>query len=170
VHEIKPDGYRLMVWRDGERVRLFTRCGFDWTDRYPWIEHSARRLPVTRLLIDDQAVVCGQDGVSDFERLHSRQHDATVFLYAFDLLALDGADIRREQLGDWRAKLTACWPRPDGTASPTASTARACSRTPASWIVCKRRDAPYRSGRSKAWVKIKNPASPVMRRLEEAAW
>jgi bifunctional non-homologous end joining protein LigD len=63
VHEIKHDGYRLMVWRDGERVRLFTRRGFDWTERYPWIVHSARRLPVSQFLIDGEAVVCGDDGV-----------------------------------------------------------------------------------------------------------
>jgi bifunctional non-homologous end joining protein LigD len=57
VHEIKHDGYRLMVWRDGERVRLFTRRGFDWSRRYPWIVHSARRLPVTHFLIDGEAVI-----------------------------------------------------------------------------------------------------------------
>src|ERR1700756_2362462 len=60
VHEIKHDGYRLLVWRDGERVRLFTRRGFDWSQRYPWIVHSARRLPVARFLIDGEAVVCGE--------------------------------------------------------------------------------------------------------------
>jgi ATP-dependent DNA ligase len=98
VHEIKHDGYRRMVWRDGERVRLFTRRGFDWTRRYPWIVYSGRRLPVSRFLIDGEAVVCGEDSVSDFERLHSRQHDARVLLYAFDLLAIDGTDLRRARL------------------------------------------------------------------------
>jgi ATP-dependent DNA ligase len=114
VHEIKHDGYRLMVWRDGERVRLFTRRGFDWTDRYPRIAHSARRLPVARFLIDGEAVVCGEDGVSDFERLHSREHDASVFLYAFDLRALGGTDIRHEQLDHRRAMLHNLLVSPDG--------------------------------------------------------
>jgi len=50
-------------------------AGFDWTRRYPWIVHPARRLPVARFLIDGEAVVCGEDGVSDFDRLHSRQDD-----------------------------------------------------------------------------------------------
>ena len=68
-----------MVWRDGERVRLLTRRGFDWTQRYPWIVHSARQLRMARFLIDGKAVVCGEDGVSDFSRLHSRFHDASAF-------------------------------------------------------------------------------------------
>jgi bifunctional non-homologous end joining protein LigD len=72
THEIKHDGYRLLVWRDGERVRLFTRRGFDWTQRYPWIVHPAHRPPASRFPIDGEAVVCGEDGVSDFERLHSK--------------------------------------------------------------------------------------------------
>ena len=79
IHEIKYDGYRLMVWRDGERVRLFTRRGFDWTERYPWITHSARKLRASRFLIDGEAVVYGDDGVSNFDRLHSREHDADAF-------------------------------------------------------------------------------------------
>jgi len=68
LHEIKHDGFRLTVWRDGERVRLFTRRGFDWTQRYPWIVHSARRLRVARFLIDGEAVVCSEDGVCGADR------------------------------------------------------------------------------------------------------
>jgi hypothetical protein len=81
LHEIKHDGYRLMVWRNGERVRLFTQRGFDWTDRYPRITHAAGRLLVARFLIDGEAVVVGPDGV------------------------LDSADLRGERLDDRRAKL-----------------------------------------------------------------
>jgi ATP-dependent DNA ligase len=114
THEIKHDGFRLLVWRDGERVRLFTRRGFDRTQRYPRIAHSAHRLRVARFLIDGEAVVCGEDGVSDFNRLHSRRDDASVFLYAFDLLAVDGQDIRGERLDDRRAKLGQLLARPDG--------------------------------------------------------
>jgi ATP-dependent DNA ligase len=71
-----------VVWRDGERVRLFTRRGYDWTHRYPRIVHSARKLRATRFLIDGEAVVGGHDGVADFARLHSREHDDQQFLYA----------------------------------------------------------------------------------------
>jgi bifunctional non-homologous end joining protein LigD len=87
-----------MVWRDGERVRLFTRRGFDWTDRYPWIVRPAMKIRPTGFLIDGEAVVCGDDGVSDFEKLHSREHDGHVLLYAFDILTMDGVDLRGEGL------------------------------------------------------------------------
>jgi ATP-dependent DNA ligase len=76
--------------------------------------HSAGRLPASRFLIDGEAVVCGEDGVSDFNQLHSRQHDARVFLYAFDLLAVGGTDLRRDRLDERRAKLCSLLARPDG--------------------------------------------------------
>jgi ATP-dependent DNA ligase len=176
VHEIKHDGYRLMVWRDGERVRLFTRRGVDWTQRYPRIVHSARRLRASRFLIDGEAVVCGEDGVSDFERLHSREHDASVFLYGFDLLAVDGRDIRGEPLDDRRAKLGSLLTRPDGIrfseclgGDGTVIFQHAC-KLGLEGIVSKRRDSAYWSGRSKTWLKVKNPESQAMRRLEDATW
>jgi len=172
VHEIKHDGYRLMVWRDGERVRLFTRRGFDWTHRYPRIAHCARRLRVARFLIDGEAVVCGEDGVSDFALLHSREHDASVFLYGFDLLAVDGADLRHERLEDRRARLRQLLVHPDGIrfsdhhAGDGLVIFRHACKLGLEGIVSKRRDAPPRSDRCKAWVKVKNPDSPAMLRLE----
>jgi bifunctional non-homologous end joining protein LigD len=89
IHEIKHDGYRLIVVRDGKRVRLFTRNGHDWTDRYPWIVESALKNRTSSFVIDGEAVLLGVDGVSDFNGLHSRRHDDEVQLYAFDILALD---------------------------------------------------------------------------------
>ena len=64
VHEIKHDGYRLMVRRQGARVRLFTRRGFDWSHRFPLIVEAAGSLRVRSISIDGEAVVCGDDGVS----------------------------------------------------------------------------------------------------------
>jgi bifunctional non-homologous end joining protein LigD len=58
VHEIKHDGYRLQVRRDGDRVRLFTRRGFDWSKRYPAIARTAAALCCTSFTIDGEAVVC----------------------------------------------------------------------------------------------------------------
>jgi ATP-dependent DNA ligase len=176
IHEIKHDGYRMLIWREGERVRLFTRRGFDWTDRYPWIVHSAAKLRVNRFLIDGEAVVCGDDGVSDFGLLHSREHDESVFLYAFDLLAMDGVDIRGERLDDRRTKLRYLLDDPAGVrfsdhhAGDGEVMFRKACEVGLEGIVSKRRDAPYRSGRSKTWLKVKNPASPAMRRLEDAEW
>jgi ATP-dependent DNA ligase len=92
VHEIKHDGYRLIVRRNGKRVRVFTRRGFDWTGRFRWIEDALRSLRAQSATIDGEAVCCGDDGISDFEKLHSRAYDHHVFLYAFDLLELNGED------------------------------------------------------------------------------
>ncbi len=78
LHEIKHDGYRLIVQRDGARVRLFTRNGHDWTKRYPLIVEAALRNRQTSFVIDGEAVLLGVDGVSDFNGLHSRRHDDEV--------------------------------------------------------------------------------------------
>ena len=95
AHEIKHDGYRLIVQREGKRVRLFTRNGHDWTDRYPFIVEAALRNRISSFVLDGEAVLLGIDGVSDFDGLHSRQHDDEVQLYAFDILAMDGEDLRK---------------------------------------------------------------------------
>jgi ATP-dependent DNA ligase len=160
-----------MVWRDGERVRLFTRRGFDWTLRYPRIVRSARLLRATRFLIDGEAVVCSEDGNSDFEKLHQGTHDASVILYAFDLLAIDRADIRQERLEDRRGKLRPLLAHPEGIlfsdhhhGDGEVAFRHACQMG-LEGIVSKRRDSHYRSGRSEAWLKIKNPNSPAVRRL-----
>jgi bifunctional non-homologous end joining protein LigD len=70
IHELKHDGYRLIVQREGKRVRLFTRCGYDWSDRYPLIVQAALRLHKASFVIDGAAVVLGPDGISDFDGLH----------------------------------------------------------------------------------------------------
>jgi bifunctional non-homologous end joining protein LigD len=94
IHEIKHDGNRLIVQREGKRVRLFTRNGYDWTNRYPFIVEAALRNRTTHFVIDGEAVLLGVDGISDFNALHSRKHDAEVQLYAFDILSLEGEDLR----------------------------------------------------------------------------
>jgi ATP-dependent DNA ligase len=92
IHEIKHDGYRLIVCRRGVRVRLFTRRGYDWSDRYPLVVAAAAALGADAT-IDGEVVVC--DGVADFDRLHGREDDGRAFLWAFDLLELDGDQAAR---------------------------------------------------------------------------
>jgi ATP-dependent DNA ligase len=140
VHEIKHDGYRMIARRTGDRIRLYTRRGFNWADRYPTIVAALRSLRVRSIVIDGEAVICGTYGKSDFGKLHSGVHDASVFLYAFDLIELDARTLR-----------PACKLGLEG-------------------IVSKRRDLPYRSGRCRAWVKIKNPASPAVLRIQDGTW
>ena len=75
LHEVKYDGYRLIVQREGKRVRLWTRNGYDWSGRFPLITEAALRIKAERFVIDGEAVLLGVDGVSDFAGLHSRQFD-----------------------------------------------------------------------------------------------
>jgi ATP-dependent DNA ligase len=79
VHEIKHDGYRLIVRRDGLTVRLFTRRGYDWTDRYPAIAAAAAKLRARSFTLDGEAAVRGLDGIAVFDALHRRRRvsDAT---------------------------------------------------------------------------------------------
>ena len=105
VHEIKHDGYRLQVRREGDAVRLFTRRGYDWSGRYPAIVHTAVMLRGASFTLDGEAVVCGPDGVPIFDALHRRGTVSEAMLYAFDLLELDGEDLRGLPLGDRKKRL-----------------------------------------------------------------
>ena len=95
LHEIKYDGYRLRVERDGDRVRLITRGGYNWTDRYPWIVEAALKNRQKRFVIDGEAVILGVDGISDFDALHSGKHNEEVQLCVFDILVEGGDDLRK---------------------------------------------------------------------------
>jgi bifunctional non-homologous end joining protein LigD len=79
------------------RARLFTRRGYDWSDRYPLIRLAAEALTVDAT-IDGESVICDGDGLADFERLHSREHDRSAVLFAFDPLELEGRDLRTDPL------------------------------------------------------------------------
>jgi bifunctional non-homologous end joining protein LigD len=110
VHEIKRDGYRLQVRRDGDVVRLFTRIGYDWSDRYPAIAVTAMKLGAQSFTLDGEACICGPDGVAVFDALHRRGTVREAMLYAFDLLELDGEDLRA--LCHWsteRSGWRGCW-------------------------------------------------------------
>jgi len=104
VHEIKHDGYRLMVRRDGLRVRCFTRNGHDWADRFPAIVDAALRITAASFLIDGEVVIAREDGTPDFHALRSQRRGSEAVLYAFDLLEHDGNDLRRLPLIErkWR--------------------------------------------------------------------
>lgn len=93
AYEIKHDGFRFILRRDGDRVRVFSRHGREWSDRVPLIVEAVRALPVTSAVLDGEGVAIDDRGVTDFERLRSalaRNGSRAAFLYAFDLLALDG--------------------------------------------------------------------------------
>ena len=175
IHEIKHDGYRLIVQREGKRVRLFTRNGHDWTDRYPFIVEAALRNRISSFVVDGEAVLLGVDGVSDFDGLHSRQHDAEVQLYAFDILALDGDDLRRLPLSMRKTNLSRLLARrvdgihlapfEQGEIGP-ALFRHACLLG-LEGLVSKHRERAYRAGAAPHWIKVKNPAHPAMNRVKD---
>jgi ATP-dependent DNA ligase len=105
IHEIKHDGYRLIVRRDGETVRLFTPRSYDWTDRYPAIARAAAKRRAKSFTIDGEAAVCGPDGIAIFDALHRRGTVTEAMLFAFDLLELDGVDYRPLPLGERKERL-----------------------------------------------------------------
>ena len=96
-------------------MRLITRGGYDWTKRYPWIVEAALKNRYTQFVIDGEAVILGVDGISDFNALHSGKHNDEVQLYAFDILALDGEDLRPLPLSLRKTNLAQLLARrPDG--------------------------------------------------------
>jgi bifunctional non-homologous end joining protein LigD len=100
IHEIKHDGYRLMVHRVGSRIRCFTRNGREWGDRFPAIVLAARRLKVESFVIDGEVVVLREDGRPDFNALRGKRRNDAAVLLAFDLLECRGKDLRKTP--QWR--------------------------------------------------------------------
>jgi bifunctional non-homologous end joining protein LigD len=98
IHEIKYDGYRIMLIRDQDRVRLISSGGHDWVQHFPLIVAAALKLRQKQFVLDGEVVVLDKDGVSDFDALASRKHDNLAQFYAFDLLASDGEDFRPQAL------------------------------------------------------------------------
>jgi bifunctional non-homologous end joining protein LigD len=117
AHEIKHDGYRMISRRDGDLVRVFTRRGHDWTDRVPRIAEALAALRVSSATIDGEAVLSDGNGVADFDRLRGalarRGGSREPFLYAFDLIELNGTDLRRQPWIGRREALRLFW-RPLG--------------------------------------------------------
>jgi DNA polymerase-1 len=166
VHEIKFDGYRVQAHLADGEARLFTRNGYDWTARFARIAAALRKLPVHKIVLDGEVVVQSTTGASDFGALvddleHGRQ-DRFVY-FAFDLLHLDGFDIIEAPLVERKRVLAALLA--EAGAGPIAYSEhldiegeemfRRIAAMDLEGIVSKRADSPYRSGRSKSWLKIK---------------
>jgi ATP-dependent DNA ligase len=174
LHEIKHDGYRLMARRDAAGVRLLTRNGHDWAQRFPLIAAAAGALQVRSCLIDGEAVCCDDDGLAVFERLRQRRHDRHVFLYVFDLLEINGLDLRREPIEIRKRELVKLLrhAKPglrlnEHIAEPGDLVFKHACQLGLEGIVSKRLGSRYRSGRSRDWLKFKNPNAPAVKREAE---
>ena len=105
VHEIKHDGYRIIARKDGERVRLWSRHGLSWTAAFPLIVEALRTVSADCVVLDGEAVLECEDARHDFHGLRTAAKNACLF--AFDLLALDEADLRPAPLEERRERLAA---------------------------------------------------------------
>src|SRR5450432_3315334 len=105
IHEVKYDGYRGRIVRDGKAVKLLSKSGLDWAWRFPFIVETALKMKQQRFIIDGEICVLDVQGISDFNALHSNRHDAEAQLYAFDLIAIDGDDLREMPLFERKARM-----------------------------------------------------------------
>ena len=153
-----------MVLERGQ-ARVFARNGYDWSDRYPSIVRSAANLRCQSVIIDGEAIVQNGNGASDFEALSSemRRQPHTIILYAFDLLHLDGRDLRQQTLIARRASLKTLLGTDERSRIQFSdefdgdgdALFKACAEQELEGIVSKLALAPYRSGRSGTWLKTK---------------
>src|SRR6516225_1768848 len=108
IHEIKHDGFRILARRDSTGVRLITRNSNDFAARFPLVASAVAALPTKSCVIDGEAIVCDDNGLAVFELIRGHDTKTSAVLCAFDLLELDGKDLRRrpiEERKDLLAKL-----------------------------------------------------------------
>jgi bifunctional non-homologous end joining protein LigD len=177
LHEIKHDGFRILARRDAAGVRLITRAGNDFSSRFPFITMALGKLSVRSCLIDGEAIVCDKNGLAVFDLIRRHGALASAVHCAFDLLELDGRDLRREPIEKRKALLAELLNgqqmsivlnehfEEDGAAVYRAACQLRCEG-----IVSKRLGSPYRSGRSPHWLKVKNPNAPAVKREAEEDW
>ena len=171
-HEVKWAGYRLIARNDGSRVRLWTRTGTDYTACLDRIRWAIAALPVRSAVLDGEAVAFGDDDCANFGALRSLEGQAGAVMIAYDLLELDGEDIRREPLQERRARLAKILSCGGGKADQKMQGGLVLSEAISGkgeavfrqaclmgleGIVSKRLGSRYVSGRTRAWLKTKNP-------------
>src|SRR5689334_25231378 len=163
IHEVKHDGYRTLLIIERCKVRAYTRNGFDWTDRYSGIAKAAAKLDCRSAIMDGEVIVQNEQGISDFDALKSaiRWQPQKLILCAFDLLHLNGKDLRNAPLLERRARLKELIPTEHPFLFSEEFTGdanaffQACADYQLEGIVSKLASSKYRSGRSKTWLKTK---------------
>jgi bifunctional non-homologous end joining protein LigD len=177
IHEFKHDGFRILARRDGAGVQLITRTGNDFSSRFPSIAMAVSKLPVRSCLIDGEAVVCDENGVVVFELIRRDGAGERAVLCAFDLLELDGKDLRRKSI-EARKPLLAELLKGSHLSlvfnecfeEEGAIVFREACRLGCEGIVSKRLGSIYRRGRSPLWLKVMNPKAPAVTREAEGDW
>lgn len=164
-HELKWDGWRICARKEGQRVRLWSRTGRDWQLAFPLVTQAIADLPIARLVLDGEAVMLRPDGSADFFTLRSSKARTETRLVVFDLLEVDGQDMRRRPLEERRAQLAAVLngKSPFLIFSDSMEGERgealfrhACAAN-LEGIVSKRKGSAYVSGPTSNWRKIRCP-------------
>ncbi|MGL4287580.1 MAG: DNA ligase D, partial [Phreatobacter sp.] len=167
LHEVKFDGYRVEARIDHGQVTLLTRTGLDWTSRFGRsLPKAMKALPCETALLDGEIVVMNDAGLSSFaalQRALSEGQDDGFVYFAFDLLHLDGRDLRPDPLVARKERLDDLLTYADGGclrysehfAEPGRVMLKHACKLGLEGVVSKRSDAPYRSGRGGDWVKSK---------------
>lgn len=161
IHEIKFDGWRAQLRKRGERVVIFSRNGHDFTHRFPEIRDSTACLPGPFAVLDAEIIACDQQGLPDFRALMGGAEHG-LCAWCFDLMALEGKDLRTRPLLERRIHLRHLLARADEDRlryseefkDPDQLLAVAAS-TGLEGIVSKLGDQPYRSGKNPGWIKVK---------------
>ena len=167
LHEIKHDGFRILARRDANGVRLFTRNGYNFADRFPRIVEAVANLPVQSCFIDGEAIVVDESGLSVFELIRYRQHNDAAVLCAFDLIELNGEDLRLSPIEDRKTTLAELLrKKSDGIAlnahyeGDGANIYKHACALGCEGIVSKRLGSPYRSGRSAIGSRLRTRQRP----------
>ena len=165
LHEIKYDGYRIGCAIDAGRVTLWSRQANDWTREFPEIAAEAQALRVRRALIDGEVAVLMPDGRTNFQALQNSlagDRQGELVYFAFDLLELDGKDVGGAPLEERKEALRRIVPADGGPirysrhwVGDGSNVFREACRLGFEGLVSKRRDLPYRAGRSPGWLKSK---------------
>lgn len=165
-HEIKYDGYRTQLLIDGADVRAFTRNGHDWARKYPAAVRAAGELRCSSAILDGEMIIQDEQGRSDFGGFRAAidQRPNDLVFMAFDLLHLNGHDLRREPLLERRIRLrellgtndpSCCIHFSDHVTGSGAAMLEAADKMRLEGIVSKKVTSRYRSGPSKSWLKVK---------------
>lgn len=169
LFEMKWDGYRLAIHIEPKGVRIITRGGHDWTDRFPVIAEAAAKLGVGTAILDGEAVALDDDGRPSFGALQKslggrsgKRASMEAILFAFDLLYFDGRDltgaelsVRRHLLGDLLGGETGAIRLSEVLGGNGEALLAEIASHGLEGIIAKHRDRPYRSGRNGDWLKIK---------------
>jgi bifunctional non-homologous end joining protein LigD len=160
-HEVKFDGYRLQLVKDGERAWIWSKNGKDFTARFRDLATAVRELPCKTCIIDAEGCALDNEGRPDFRALVGGQKHSRV-AYCFDLLMIDGEDLRPFPLVTRRVHLSKLLKkaaietlRYSDTFSDPAKLLDACTARGLEGIVSKKADQPYVSGKNRGWLKIK---------------